>query len=99
MRANRAIIQVLAIGLAVLVLAPFLWLLRMSFETNAEIFAFPPHIWFTPTWDNYAALWQGDFCNSFVNSGIVTVSSTLLSMLVGVPRLMRWHGCARAPMC
>ena len=34
--------------LALLVLAPFLWLLRMSFETNAEIFAFPPRLWFTP---------------------------------------------------
>jgi multiple sugar transport system permease protein len=85
MKKNRAIIHALAIGLAILVLAPFLWLLRMSFETNAEIFAFPPHIWFSPTLDNYAALWQGDFRRSFLNSATVTVASTGLSMLVGVP--------------
>jgi multiple sugar transport system permease protein len=85
MKANRAIIRVLAIVLAVLVLAPFLWLLRMSFQTNAEIFSFPPHLWFTPTFDNYTALWQGEFRGSFVNSAVVTVSSTLVSMLVGVP--------------
>jgi multiple sugar transport system permease protein len=85
MRKNRAIIHALAIGLALLVLAPFLWLLRMSFETNAEIFAFPPHLWFSPTVDNYAALWHGDFRNSFVNSAVVTAASTALSMLVGVP--------------
>ncbi|HVC52452.1 MAG TPA: carbohydrate ABC transporter permease [Stellaceae bacterium] len=85
MKANRALIHALAIGLAVLVLAPFLWLLRMSFETNAEIFAYPPHLWFTPTLDNYAALWQGDFRGSFVNSAVVTISSTLVSMLIGVP--------------
>jgi multiple sugar transport system permease protein len=85
MKANRAIIHALAIGLAVLVLAPFLWLLRMSFETNAEIFAYPPHLWFTPTLDNYTALWHGDFRSSFLNSTVVTVSSTAFSMLVGVP--------------
>lgn len=85
MRKNRAIIHALAIGLTILVLAPFLWLLRMSFETNAEIFAFPPHFWFSPTLDNYAALWQGDFRRSFLNSAAVTVASTALSMLVGVP--------------
>lgn len=85
MKRNRTIIHVLAIGLAVLVLAPFLWLLRMSFETNAEIFAYPPHVWFAPTLDNYTALWNGDFRGSFVNSAIVTVASTLVSMLVGVP--------------
>ena len=44
-----------------LVLAPFLWLVRMSFQTNAEIFAFPPRLLFTPTLANYAALWQGEF--------------------------------------
>ncbi len=85
MRANRIIIHVLAIGLAALVLAPFLWLVRMSFQTNADIFAFPPHLWFSPTWANYAALWQSEFRDSFVNSAVVTTSSTLLSMLVGVP--------------
>jgi multiple sugar transport system permease protein len=85
MKANRAIIHTLAIVLVMLVLAPFLWLLRMSFQTNAEIFAFPPRVWFAPTWANYAALWQGDFRGSFVNSAVVTTSSTLVSLLIGVP--------------
>jgi multiple sugar transport system permease protein len=34
--------QTLAVVLALLALAPFLWLLLMSFKTNAEIFRFPP---------------------------------------------------------
>jgi len=85
MRTNRAIVHALAIGLAALALAPFLWLVRMSFQTNADIFAFPPHWWFSPTLANYAALWHSQFRDSFVNSAIVTVSSTVLSMLVGVP--------------
>src|SRR5947209_8259214 len=46
MKANRLIIHALVIVLALLVLGPFLWLLRLSFETNAQIFAFPPRLWF-----------------------------------------------------
>ncbi len=84
-RTNRLIIQVLVIGLAALVLAPFLWLLRMSFETNAQIFAFPPRLWFAPTIGNYLALWQTEFRHSFVNSTVVSLASTLASMVVGVP--------------
>ena len=36
--------QALAVVLALLALAPFLWLLLMSFKTNAEIFRFPPRL-------------------------------------------------------
>lgn len=85
MRANRLIIHVLVTVLALLVLAPFLWLLRMSFETNAQIFAFPPRLWFSPTLENYVALWQTEFRHSFLNSTIVSIASTAASMLVGVP--------------
>ena len=99
MKANRAIAHTVVILLVILVLAPFLWLLRMSFETNAEIFAFPPHLWFTPTLSNYAALWQNEFRGSFVNSAVVSITSTLLSMLVGVPAayaLSRMHSRSNA---
>ena len=85
MRANRLIIHMLVTALALLVLAPFLWLLRMSFETNAQIFAFPPRLWFSPTLENYVALWQTEFRHSFLNSTIVSLASTAASMLVGVP--------------
>ncbi len=85
MRLNRAILHGIVLVLVLLILGPFLWLLRMSFQTNAQIFAFPPHLWFEPTLSNYVALWQGDFPASFANSAIVSVSSTLISMVVGVP--------------
>jgi multiple sugar transport system permease protein len=94
MTANRIIVHALVLALVALVLAPFLWLLRMSFETNADIFAFPPRLWFTPTLSNYAALWQGSFPHSFGNSAVVSVVSTLVSMVVGVPTayaLARMH--------
>lgn len=94
MKANRVFLNVLVLVLALLVLAPFLWLLRMSFQTNDQIFAFPPRVWFRPTFANYAALWQGDFRASFANSAVASTASTVISLVVGVPAsyaLARMH--------
>ena len=77
--------QGLALVLAVLALAPFAWLLLMSFKTNAEIFRFPPRLFFDATLANYAALWTSEFSNSFSNSLIVGVVSTAISLVIGVP--------------
>jgi multiple sugar transport system permease protein len=85
MKRDRLMIHALVIVLVLLVMAPFLWLVRLSFLTNAEIFAFPPRLFPALTLSNYAALWQTDFRNSFLNSTVVTVVSTTLSMLCGVP--------------
>ncbi|HJQ60471.1 MAG TPA: carbohydrate ABC transporter permease [Vineibacter sp.] len=92
-RRDRALLQALVVGLALLALAPFLWLLLISFKTNAEIFRFPPRLWFEPTLDNYAALWTSGFRGSFINSLVVSVASTVLSLVIGVPAayaLSRW---------
>ena len=86
--------QALAVGLALLSLAPFAWLLMMSFKTNAEIFRFPPRFFFPATLENYAALWTSEFRNSFANSLVVSVVSTGLSLVIGVPAayaLSRWQ--------
>lgn len=85
MKLDRLILHGLVVVLVLLVLAPFLWLVRLSFLTNAEIFAFPPRLFITPTLSNYAALWQDEFRASFVNSIVVTVVSTAIAMLCGVP--------------
>ena len=92
-RRDRVALQALAVVLALLALSPFLWLLLMSFKTNAEIFHFPPRLFFAATLDNYAALWTSEFRNSFLNSLVVSVMSTGLALLIGVPAayaLSRW---------
>jgi multiple sugar transport system permease protein len=45
----------------------------------------PPAIFFVPTLDNYAAIFQGRFARSFLNSLVVSLSTTLVGMLLGVP--------------
>ena len=92
---DRLIVHAVVLALAALALAPFAWLLVMSFKTNAEIFRFPPRLLFEPTLGNYAALWSSEFRGSFVNSLVVSVSSTLAALLIGVPgayALSRWSG-------
>ena len=84
-RRDRFLVHALAIALVLLALSPFLWLVVMSFKTNAEIFRFPPRIFFDATLANYAALWTSEFRNSFANSLIVSVVSTGLSLVIGVP--------------
>ena len=94
-RRERHILNAVVIVLALLIMAPFLWLLHMSFKTNAQIFTFPPPLWFTPTWENYAALWSTGFRQSFINSLVVSSISTVVSMVIGVPAayaLSRWVG-------
>jgi multiple sugar transport system permease protein len=68
-----------------MIMLPFFWLVLMSFKTNDDIFAFPPKLLFTPTMENYVGLWASSFRYSFLNSAVVSVTSTLLALLVGVP--------------
>ena len=83
--AERRFIYALVILLAAMIMLPFVWLVLMSFKTNDDIFAFPPKLLFVPTLDNYVGLWSSSFRYSFLNSAVVSVTSTLLALLVGVP--------------
>ena len=83
--AERRLIYALVIVLAGMIMLPFVWLVLMSFKTNDDIFAFPPKLLFTPTLQNYVGLWASSFRYSFLNSAVVSVTSTLLALLVGVP--------------
>ena len=83
--AERRLIYALVIVLVAMIMLPFCWLVLMSFKTNDDIFAFPPKLLFTPTLENYVGLWASSFRYSFLNSSIVSVTSTLLALLVGVP--------------
>jgi multiple sugar transport system permease protein len=84
-RTERRLLMALVVVLTIMLMLPFLWLLLMSFKTNDEVFAFPPRLFFTPTLDNYRGLWNSSFPKSFTNSAVVSIASTVLALLVGVP--------------
>ena len=71
--------------LSIVVLFPFLWMFHLSFKQNQDLFAFPPKLFFEPTLNHYATLFDKVFTRSFVNSLVTSVTSTLVAMLVGTP--------------
>ena len=78
--------------LLLLVLLPFLWMVQMAFRPAAE--ALELSLYFTPTFEAFSGLWQDSFARSFGNSLLVSVLSTGLSMVLGVPAayaLSRWR--------
>ena len=63
---------------------PFIWMVSTSFKGPGEIFIFPPR-WIpkSPTFQNYIDLFQKvNFGRPFLNSVIVSLSTTFLSVLI-----------------
>jgi multiple sugar transport system permease protein len=96
MNSQRAILYGTTTLLLAVVLFPALWMLQLSFRAGGDIFDLS--LIFTPTLDNYRALWTGLFPSSFGNSVVVSFAATALSLLFGVPAaysLSRWRFRAR----
>ena len=85
LRRDRAILIALVAFLVLLVMFPFLWMITMSFKPIDDIFAWPPKLFFTPTFEHYLGLVDDEFAASFWNSLVTSVGSTVVSMVVGVP--------------
>jgi len=77
-------------------LFPFVWVLLMSFMTNQDVLRSTPSLAFSPTLDNYTALIRGelksdvgtltsDYINNLGNSLLLSASSVILSLILGVP--------------
>jgi multiple sugar transport system permease protein len=85
---------VLMLILAMYILAPILWIVMMSFKNKADVISVPPKFIFTPTLDNYRALFSGGgegqmagstFLSYFKNSLIIAAGAVGLSVLIGLP--------------
>jgi multiple sugar transport system permease protein len=84
-RLSAILIYTQTILLLVVTLFPVLWLLHLSLKVESEAFRMPPKLLFSPTIENYVALLQGKFARSFGNSLSVSVATTLISLVLGVP--------------
>ncbi len=84
-RRDRAVLIAVVAVLVLLVMFPFLWMITMSFKPIDDIFAWPPKLFFTPTFEHYLGLVDDEFAASFWNSLVTSVGSTIVSMVVGVP--------------
>ncbi|MBB5751570.1 carbohydrate ABC transporter permease [Prosthecomicrobium pneumaticum] len=81
----------LAIGLAgwsatFVMFFPILWMGLAAFKTETQAIASPPVLLFTPTLENFeAVLARADYLHFFFNSVAVSVGSTALGILIGLP--------------
>jgi len=87
-------LALIAVGL--FFLFPILWVVLMSFMTNADILRSPPSPFFAPTLDNYRGLISGnldsgtgalttDYMHNLFNSFVLSAASVIISLLLGVP--------------
>ncbi|MFC5450700.1 carbohydrate ABC transporter permease [Paenibacillus aestuarii] len=80
----RVTVYLLLAVLAVIWVFPVLWVILSAFKTNNDLYAFPPKFWPEPvTFEHFAqAFEKGNFGQYFLNSAIVTISSTLLLLFI-----------------
>ncbi len=68
------------------VLFPIIWMLLASFKTQVQIQSMKNLFIFTPTFQNYLAVFSGyDFLKPIANSLIVATLSTAIGLLIGLP--------------
>lgn len=85
-RIRRAILAIPLFALVVWTLLPFLVTLSVSFKEKAEVFADPGLIPASPSLDAYREVLASEsFTTSLVNSLVVGIGTTLLTIAVGVP--------------
>lgn len=78
-------LQNIILYLAVLIIfGPIFWLIVTSFKTEADAYAMPPKIFFSPTLDEYRGALES-FWAPFFHSVFMVGVSTILSLVLGVP--------------
>jgi trehalose/maltose transport system permease protein len=82
---RRAAFYLLVVVIVVFLVFPFVWALLSSIKPSEELFATPVQYWpKNPTLENYRlVLSSGDFQRALVNSVIVALSVTALSLAIG----------------
>lgn len=82
---KRILLVVTQIGLLIVVLLPFLWMLSVSFKPINEPFAIPARLWpDNPTLTNYSSAFRPEFRRYFVNSTIVSAFTIGISVSAGL---------------
>lgn len=87
MRVNRWTVTLLAAFVALLTIAPLLWMVSVSFMARGEASQFPPPLLpDSPTLDNYRMLFGAFGVGRFLaNSVLVSTLATILALLFTVP--------------
>lgn len=79
-------LSALTIIIALIVFFPIFWMFLTSFKTEVDAYTDPPLILFQPTLENYQiALQQSRYFDYLGNTLAITLFSTLVAFLLGIP--------------
>jgi len=80
------LLSLLTLLLSFLMFFPILWMVMTSLKTEDMAISFPPQFIFTPTFENWRAVFVGTpFMEFLGNTLFITLLSTLLALLLGIP--------------
>ena len=81
---SRIFMYIILTALAIVYVAPLIWMVFVSLKSNSELFSNPFGVPLKPQWDNYVVAWTaGKLGIATLNSAIVCFISLVLSMLFG----------------
>lgn len=82
-RARKALGYVVLVGLAVVALAPLLWMLSTSLKSNQNVFSYPPE-WIPHDWkfSNYSSLWDDLPMNRWLFNTFLVSTVVVLGQLL-----------------
>jgi multiple sugar transport system permease protein len=76
----------LVLGVSLVLLFPFIWMLASSFKTQVDIISWPPKFLFHPTLGNYHRVFaEQNFIQYFYNSAVVGVFAVAIGLILGLP--------------
>jgi multiple sugar transport system permease protein len=83
--APKAVAYIVLVGLSILILLPFVWMLISSLKTNQQLFSIPIKWWVWPLhWDNYSqALSLIPFWSQLRNTVFLSVSTVVGTVFSG----------------
>ncbi len=80
---GRVLLYIVLIGLCIITLVPFVWMLSASLKLDREVFEFPIR-WIPKVfhWENYSLIWtKAPMLMYFKNTAIVAISVTIIQTL------------------
>jgi len=82
--AQKTVLYIVLIIIAVIMVIPFLWMLSASVKPDREVFQMNPFVWIpeNPRWENYSEIWTKIPMLTFVkNTVFLTIVVTFLQLL------------------
>jgi multiple sugar transport system permease protein len=84
---KKLLINFLVLGIAVVFIFPYFFMVTSAFKSRLDTFAYPPiFLFFKPTVENFISIFRDIHILFYMkNSLIVSTGSTLLSILIAIP--------------